>query len=645
MRRVTLSLASLLLLAAVIPVPAFGKEEWVSVRSQNFLLVGNASEKQIRRVGVRLEQFRAAFARLFGKTNLDSHSPVTVIIFNSHESYRPFKPKPNTAGFFQSNPHINYITLTTEAHGGQDPYTVVYHEYTHLLVNTINANMPTWFDEGLAEYYSTVEITDDQKLVLGRPIASHVFRLHQNQMLPLKTLFEVNRQSPYYNETNKQGVFYAQSWALMHYLIASENGRWATQLGKFVDLMSANVPAEQAFQQSFAMSFESMENKLRAYVRRNHYPTLLGVIENQLDVDTNMRAARLNEAEAQAYLGDLMLHGNRSDGEAYIQKALALDPNLAMAHASLGMLRSRQGKSQEARLSLERAVMADPENYLVHYYYAFVLSRTGATDKDMVLGFAPETIATMRAELKKTFELKPDFREAYNLLAFVNLVAGEQLDEAVKILERSLVRSPGRNDLVFMLAQVYMRQENYQAARQILSTVKQNNNDARLPGRVRDLLGQITSIEEALARFHGGKEAVNAEGQERTEQTDHVVPAPEAVENVDPSIYLRAALRKPGDGETQVQGTLVRIDCDDKGFTLLVKVGARVMSLRTVGFRNLNFKSFSADAGREITCGPRMAGNNVVVTYVRPVEARAQIAGVTKSIEFVPSDFRLTPEP
>jgi len=78
---------------------------------------------------------------------------------------------------------------------------------------------------------------------------------------------------------------------------------------------------------------------------------------------------------------------------------------------------------------------------------------------------------------------------------------------------------------------------------------------------------------------------------------------------------------------------------------LLVRVGERVMNLRTMGFKNLNFRSFSADAGREITCGPRMAGNNVVVNYVRPAEVPAQIAGVMKSIEFVPSDFKLNPEP
>lgn len=639
MKRVTFSLAILLFLSVVIPAPVVAKGKWTSVRSKHFLLVGNASEKQIRQVGTRLEQFRAAFARLFGRADLGSNSPTTVIIFKSHDSYRPFKARPNTAGFFQTNPHINYITLTTEVRGEQNPFTVVFHEYTHLLVNNINPNMPLWLDEGLAEYYSTVDITGDQKVMLGRPIARHISLLRQTQMLPLGKLFQVNRASPEYNESDKQSVFYAQSWALVHYLIAGKNGQLAPQLTKYVNLLAANVPSEQAFQQSFSMSIENMESELRGHLQRERYPAVTGVLESKLGFDADLKTAQLSEAEVQAYLGDLKLQGERSESEEYIQRALALDPNLGMAHASLGLLRARQGRSQEARDSLKRAVAADPNNYLLHYYYAFVLSRSG--DAETVFGFAPGAIALMRDELKKAIELNPDFRESFNLLAFVNLLSGRNLDEAATTLRQSLAGSPGRHDLLLTLAQVYMRQENYAAARQTLGRI--NPHDAQLRDRAEALIREIALIEEALLTPRDHKEVASSVERRTSTQADDAQF--ETVEHTDPSDHLRDALRKPADGESQVQGTLVRIDCDDKGFTLVLRVGQRSLSLRTVGFRNLNFKSFTADAGREITCGPRMAGNNVVVTYVRPAELRSQIAGVTKSIEFVPSDFKLVPGP
>jgi hypothetical protein len=275
MKRVNRYLASLFLLL-VVCLPIGAQDNWVSVRSKNFLLVGNANEKQIRQVGIRLEQFREAFARLFGRNELESHVPTTVVIFKSHFSFQPFKPKPNTAGFFQTNSYVNYITLTTELQGEQDPLSVIFHEYTHLLVNEINANMPIWFDEGLAEYYSTVEIADDRRVVLGKPITRHITRLRQNQLLPLKTLFQVDRKSPYYNEEHKQGVFYAQSWALMHYLMSGKDGQRQRQLAKFVDLLVANTPSDLAFEKSFPVTFETMETELLNYIQRNRYPTVSG---------------------------------------------------------------------------------------------------------------------------------------------------------------------------------------------------------------------------------------------------------------------------------------------------------------------------------------------------------------------------------
>src|SRR5262249_31101405 len=217
------------------------KDTWVSVRTKNFLMLGNASEKEIKNVGLKLEQFREAFTNMLPSIRFNTPVPTTVIVFKSDSSYAPFKSSPNIAGYFQPGQDVNYITLTTEVRGQQDPFTVIFHEYTHLLVNNTFANAPVWFNEGLAEYYSTFSITDDQEVVLGAPIARHVFQLRENKLLPLKTLFEVDQKSPHYNERNKQTIFYAESWALMHYLIAGKEGR-SEKLGKFLELMGSKMP-------------------------------------------------------------------------------------------------------------------------------------------------------------------------------------------------------------------------------------------------------------------------------------------------------------------------------------------------------------------------------------------------------------------
>lgn len=191
---------------------ATAKQTWTSVRSNNFLLVGNASEDDIREVAGRLEQFRDGFARLFTGFRFNSPAATTVVVFRSNASFDPFKPlyqgKPgNVAGYFQSGDDVNYITLTTERLA-DDPFHIIFHEYVHLLLHNTVKDLPAWFDEGLAEYYSTLDVGDDgRKVWIGKVLPQHLQLLRTESLLPLQTLLSVDHKSPYYNERDKNGIF------------------------------------------------------------------------------------------------------------------------------------------------------------------------------------------------------------------------------------------------------------------------------------------------------------------------------------------------------------------------------------------------------------------------------------------------------
>src|SRR5687767_1090744 len=638
MRRVTLILAVLLCFIALTPPLVFAKDNWISVRSKNFLLIGNANEKQIKQVAGRLEQFREVFSHLFPKAVLSTSVPTTVVVFKNDSSYAPFKPNSNTAGYFQPGDDVNYITLTRETRGQQDPFDVIFHEYTHLMVNSTLGNVPTWFNEGLAEYYSTFSISDDQKVVLGSPIANHVYLLREKKMLPLRTLFQVDHKSPYYNERDKQSIFYAESWALLHYLILGKGGARANQVGAFVEAMGRNVPMEEAFQQTFSMTFESMEKELRDYIKNDRYPIMTGHFARKLEANVEMQVANITEAQTQAYLGDLLAHSNRADAEAYLQKALSLDPDLAMAHASLGMLRAREGRAAEASQSLEKALAADSQNYLIHYYYAYALSRSGQDPTGLVSSFPPEHVVKMRAALEKAIALRPDFVESVSLLAFVNLVTETRIDESIDMLVKARSRAKGKNDLMFMLGQLYIAKRDYKSAKELIGQINSDNSQPEVVTRAQSMLRQIAAMEEHEENFR--KSRLNSNGAAVATTTGLEVLE---VGPVDTWSYLRDVLRKPQTGEIQTQGILDRVDCDAKGMMFVIKLSDRVIKLRAAKFQDVAMTSFSPDAGREITCGARKPESNVVVNYTAWADARAKVDGRAISLEFVPQDFKLKP--
>jgi tetratricopeptide (TPR) repeat protein len=671
MKRFVFPLAVTLCLFVVVAQcnPVAAKDNWVSIRTKNFFLIGNGNEKDIRQVALKLEQFREAFTILFPKIRFNTPVPTTVVVFKSKSSYAPFRPSPNLAGYFQPGPDVNYITLTTDVgssdpyavklSGSQDPFTVIFHEYTHLLVNNTFKSAPLWFNEGLAEYYSTFKMEDQQKFALGTAIGNHVYLLRDSKMLPLKTLFEVDHTSPHYNESKKQGIFYAQSWAFLHYMLIGKSGK-AEQFTKFLDLTAANVPKEEAFQQAFGMSYDAMEKELRNYVKQDRYNVLNGHFTNKLDIDTSAQATPLTEAEAQAYLGDLLLHSYRKDAYLYLQKALQLDPNLGMAHASLGMAYFREGKVAEARASLERALALNSQNYLAHYYYAYTLSRLAPGGPSVT--YTPELSANIREHLQKAIALRPDFPESYNLLAFVSLATGENLQEAISSLKQILSASPGRHDFAFTLAQLYARTGDYKTARQMLEQISKSDAEDHLRQASEMMLKQVQSMEESNASFEEAKKFAAANSNRVpgvvTVTSDSslgpvsssaappsaappasAAPTPAA----DQSAYLREVLREPGEGETQLQATLLRIECDAKGIFFVVQTGAGLLRLRAATFDDVEITTYDTSVKGEITCGERKPANSVVIAYVPNTDKRIKADGIIKSIEFVPSDFKLKP--
>lgn len=658
-RRSLIFIAILCLLLAAPLSQASAKETWTRVRTKNFLLVGNAGDKEIRRVATRLEQFRDVLGRLLNRANLNSSTPTTVVVFKNRSAYQPFAPA-NTAGYFQSGPDMNYIALSAEQNPADPfPFSVIFHEFVHFLVKNNLQDVPAWFNEGLAEYYSTLEVTDDERKVqIGLPIGYHLRALREQKLLPLQTLLAVDHDSAHYNEKNKRSVFYAQSWALVHYLLLGNDGKRRPQFNKFLGLLLARNPIEESFQQAFQIDFATLEKELKEYVNRRTYPGQVATFERKLEFDAEIQSAPLTEAESQFYLGDLLLHIHDLDrAEKYLQQAVKLDANLSIAEASLGMLYMRRNNFAEARRHLERAASGDTRNYLVHYYYAVVLSREGMDAGGLIARHSPETLAKMRDELKKTIELSPNFADAYRLLAFVNLAAGDKTDESVTLLRRAIALEPGEPQHKFMLAQVYMRKRDFKAARQLLEGVVRVGT-AQLKAPAQQLLDRLAAIEAQAARWQrdaekrAGGETDDPDSSEETPETQRAGGASQSqprAENArrktpQSDVALDApagvsGLQPPGPGEEQVRGLLVGIDCSGRDIILLVRVGTRLLKLQSPGLEDIEFVTYSASVSGDITCGTRKPENPVIVNYRPSKNARARFDGQALVVSFVTQEM------
>ena len=477
----------LLTLLLIFPRPSTAasqaKGSWRSVRTNNLFVVGNTDPETLQQVAVWLEFFHGAFARLVTRSTLDAAVPTTVIVFRDDASFVPFKPlyqgrALNLAGFFQSGDDVNYIAISLDP-GDRISYSTAFHEYVHLYMRDGVPNAPLWLNEGLAELYGSLEFSRGEAL-LGASIPHYAYLLRTQKLLPLTTLFAVDTRSPHYNEQEKSGMFYAQSWALVHYLMMSVDGGRQQRFRQFLQHIERGDTSEKALERAFG-DVAALEGDFAEYVRRGQFPTQRVASADNPQAYTAYTATQrstLSDGEANFYLGDLLRHINRpNDAEVYFKQAIAVEPTFIPPYAALGEMYAYQKRYADAKKYLQRATTTQ-QQYLIHYLYAFVLSREGMSATGWVNDYSPEHLAAMREQLQLAIKLAPEFAPSYYLLAFVNFVANDKLDEAVAMARKARELAPSRPSYALLLAQIYLRLGNTQEARSIAEGLTKNSDTA-----------------------------------------------------------------------------------------------------------------------------------------------------------------------
>jgi tetratricopeptide (TPR) repeat protein len=657
---------TILVFVLLVPTQLFAKDTWINVRSKNFFLIGNANEKEIRQVATKLEQFRETFRIIFPKVIFASPIPINVLVFKSSSAYNPFRPKlangkpdENIAGYFQANEDVNYITVSTEGEK-DDTFGTIFHEYVHYILDTNigKSDIPPWFNEGLAEYYQTYQIKDDQKVSLGDIQSGHLQLLQQSQLIPLKTFFEIDNYSLHQNGNHSRSIFYAQAWALIHYLIQGNKGANNENLTSFLNLILNKVEPEKAFQQVFKTDYAAMEKALKNYVSQGKYQMSVVTFDKKLVFDSEMTTVPLSEGEANAYLGDLLYHTREYDNaETYLKKALAADPNSSLANTSLGLVRMKQRKFGEAKQLLETAIAKDQKNYLAYYNYAFILSRESMDEFGYVSKYPADASRKITDFLSKAIELNPNFSESYSLVAFVYLVNSENLDQALNFLKKGLALQPGNQQYSFMIAQVYSRQQKFAEARALAEKLFKTADEPNFKNQAENLLKNIVQNEASFAEYQKNKSAYDAQ-RSKFEENNIVVTntrekplTPEEIKKIEEDNqileYNRLLQKDIAIGEKQIIGYVEAIKCVKGTVNYSIKTPTETLNLSSKDFANLKLVSYAPDEEiGDVGCNASLAKFLTVLRYVENKDLKIKnTQGTLTAIYFVPKYFKLkTPE-
>src|SRR5215470_17674772 len=247
---------------------------WLRISSSHFSVLTDGGEKRGREVILRFEQMRAVFAQLLMKARVRMPEPLEIIAVKSDKEYVQLMPfvcdQPISApAFFLPGEDRNYIVLDLFA---DDSWRAISHQFAHLLLNYNYPPTPGWFDEGFAEYFSSLRLDNKQVQLGGDPELTPAWKqdvlgnrsevrnppksltelLSAPVWLAMPDLFSMKHNPSSYQEGPHQTLFYAQSWIVMHYLL---NKNKLPETGTYFELVqNQKLPVEQAIQQAYGMT-------------------------------------------------------------------------------------------------------------------------------------------------------------------------------------------------------------------------------------------------------------------------------------------------------------------------------------------------------------------------------------------------------
>src|SRR5882757_9935492 len=200
-------------LAMVAPALA-AEPQWIEIQSPHFSVATDAGEKRGREVAMRFEQMRAVFSALLVKANVNIPIPLQIVAFRNTKELRQVSPlwngKPvELAGLFQGGEDRSFIMLDMSV---DNPWSVVFHEYAHRLMDgNLSIRTDPWFEEGFAEYFSSIEVDNKEARVGKIPDQTYQI-LQQLGMMKVSDLFRVQQNFKTYNESgDHRSTFYAES--------------------------------------------------------------------------------------------------------------------------------------------------------------------------------------------------------------------------------------------------------------------------------------------------------------------------------------------------------------------------------------------------------------------------------------------------
>jgi tetratricopeptide (TPR) repeat protein len=228
-----------------------------------------------------LEVVRKYFLESFGIKDLEQAGKASVLMFDTEEGYHSYAELTtedrgaSTLGLYI--PRYRQLLMFQDAADvdGTETRQTLFHEGFHQFMHQLVGDnlVPYWLNEGLAEYYSAVELKNGQIAKKGLVLRGRLDDLltflsqNRNRPMPFQTIMQ---ESPAEFYSGAVWAKYAQAWAMVHYFHHGASSGDRRRFERYVKLIREGISGHDAFKAVWAedVNWRRLEDNFVKYVMK-----------------------------------------------------------------------------------------------------------------------------------------------------------------------------------------------------------------------------------------------------------------------------------------------------------------------------------------------------------------------------------------
>jgi tetratricopeptide (TPR) repeat protein len=336
------------------------------------------------------------------------------------------KGRVHPAAMYVAGPDASFSAMRTDVSRGQDnPYYDIYEQYTFSILRANYTALPLWARYGVAGFYANT-IVEDDRIRVGPVRRAEMNLLQRSILIPINQLFVADQQSPLINDQNSSALFYAESWAIVHYLRMDPGASKQMLLDKYLKSWDETGDALQSATNTFG-DLQKFQTQVEHYVHMQVF------YEDDRRSGTHLSVAdymtrQMSTAEALILQADFLEHRSKiPEARQLLSRAQQLQPSLPSLHARVGYADFLQFNNDDAEKELEQATSQDPQDFRSLFCLAEIALRKG--------GYGPQNTPQIISDLEKVVQIAPNFAPGY---AFLSVAYRQQPDTRQKSLDAAL---------------------------------------------------------------------------------------------------------------------------------------------------------------------------------------------------------------